>query len=239
MSKKVSKLIETTLRFLRKKDKYESEFNTEENTISDLNSESGFAEVEGNYSIAAESGARGVSYSDAYGCCASTTGFRGMSASMWGGSISGSTGISGISYTRAVSSIAASTGTDSLACGKGPYSIVCNTGFRGRALTEDKNSIAIASGFGGESVAANKKSVAIVSGYGAAAKGEIGSCLIFVDFETRKGNDNVKVISVVVDGDKIKANTYYALSDGKIIERKEIVRPARVFEGKENIDDPD
>lgn len=240
LKKSVSELIEAALRFLRNKsDQSESEVNVKEHSIADLWSKNGFAEAEGNYSIAAQTGERGVSHSNAYGCCAVTTGMRGMSASEWGGSIAGSTGFGSVSYSRAVGSISACTGTDSLACGKGSYGIVCNSGFRGRAMTEGGASVAIASGFGGEAVAKGEKSIALVTGRNAAAKGELGSCLVFVDYshpiETEASKMTCK--AVIVDGQAIKPDTYYSFVHGEIVEQKDVVRPARVFERRDSCDD--
>ena len=82
-----------------------------------------------------------------------------------------------------------------------------------------------ATGYKGASSAENKDSIAVAWGYKSKAKGVIGSHLVFADWE---GNENeyykpdswtLKGAKMVrVDGETIKADTWYVIEDGEIKE---------------------
>lgn len=84
-----------------------------------------------------------------------------------------------------------------------------------------------ATGYKSESVAGDKESIAVAWGYKSKAKGVLGSYLVFADWEgdekkywepdswTLKGAKMVQV-----DGEKIKANTWYRIENGEIIEER-------------------
>ena len=82
-----------------------------------------------------------------------------------------------------------------------------------------------ATGYKGASSAENKNSIAVAWGYKSKAKGVIGSHLVFADWE---GNENeyykpdswtLKGAKMVrVDGETIKADTWYVIEDGEIKE---------------------
>ena len=93
------------------------------------------------------------------------------------------------------------TGNRSAATNTGDYSAATNTGNRSAAKVEGANSIAI------------------VTGFNSSAAGEIGCWLVLTE---RDKEGKIKgVQSVEVDGKTIKANVFYKLVDGKIIERND------------------
>ena len=59
-----------------------------------------------------------------------------------------------------------------------------------------------------------KNGVAIAFGRGAKAKGEIGSVLVLID--TDKNNKIIAERTLIVDGDKIKADTYYTIKNNRL-----------------------
>ena len=82
-----------------------------------------------------------------------------------------------------------------------------NTGDRSAATNTGDQSAAIVSG---------KGSVAMAIGYKSKAKGSLGCWIVLAE-----QNDNYEIInvqSIKVDGDKIKADTFYTLVNGEFIE---------------------
>ena len=84
-----------------------------------------------------------------------------------------------------------------------------------------------ATGYKGKSIAGDPESVAVAWGYKSMAKGVLGSFLVFADWE---GNENhywrqeewslKGAMMVRVDGETIKADTWYTMENGEVIEVK-------------------
>ena len=84
-----------------------------------------------------------------------------------------------------------------------------------------------ATGYKGKSIAGDPESVAVAWGYKSMAKGVLGSFLVFADWE---GNEDrywkqeewsLKGAKMVrVDGETIKADTWYTMKNGEVIEVK-------------------
>ena len=103
-------------------------------------------------------------------------------------------------------SAATNTGYRSAATNTGDYSAATNTGYQSAATNTGYQSAAIVSG---------KGSVAMAIGYKSKAKGSLGCWLVLAE-----QNDNCEIIdvqSVKVDGEKIKADTFYTLVNGEFI----------------------
>ena len=99
-------------------------------------------------------------------------------------------------------SAATNTGDGSAATNTGDRSAATNTGDRSAAIVEGKESIAIATGIEGK------------------AKGALGCFIVLAEW-CKDGNCewHIKdVKSAVVDGETIKANTFYMLKDGEFTE---------------------
>ena len=99
------------------------------------------------------------------------------------------------------------TGYQSAATNTGYQSAAANTGDRSLAANTGDQSAAIVSG---------KGSVAMAIGYKSKAKGSLGCWIVLAE-----QNDNYEIInvqSIKVDGEKIKADTFYALVNGEFIE---------------------
>ena len=98
-------------------------------------------------------------------------------------------------------------GDRSAATNTGYQSAATNTGYRSAATNTGDQSAAIVSG---------KGSVAMAIGYKSKAKGSLGCWIVLAE-----QNDNYEIIdvqSVKVDGEKIKADTFYTLVNGEFIE---------------------
>ena len=92
----------------------------------------------------------------------------------------------------------------------GNYSAATNTGNYSAATNTGNYSAAVVSG---------DDSIAFVSGYQSKAKGAKGCWLVLT--ERDDGMHIVDVQAVMVDGETIKADTFYTLKDKKIIEATE------------------
>ena len=86
----------------------------------------------------------------------------------------------------------------------GDRSAATNTGYQSAATVEGKNSVAIATGLQSK------------------AKASLGSAIVVVERGEWNGNSYpLKAIcSAIVDGEKIKADTFYTVKDGVFVEAK-------------------
>ena len=112
-------------------------------------------------------------------------------------------------------SAATNTGDYSAATNTGDYSAATNTGYRSAATNTGDQSAAKVSG---------KESIAIVTGKDSKAAGALGDWIVL----TERGEWNgytypiKEVKAFKVDGEKIKADTFYKLVDGEAVEVKSI-----------------
>ena len=103
------------------------------------------------------------------------------------------------------------TGNYSTATNTGDYTAATNTGYRSAATNTGNYSAAKVSG---------KESIAIVTGKGSKAAGALGDWIVL----TERGEWNgytypiKEVKAFKVDGEKIKADTFYKLVDGEAVE---------------------
>ena len=105
-------------------------------------------------------------------------------------------------------SAATNTGNRSAATNTGDYSAATNTGDRSAATNTGYRSAATVDG---------KESVAISLGASGYAKGAIGCWIVLAEWDTKSGH-RVDVKSFYVDGEKVKANTFYILRNGELVE---------------------
>ena len=106
---------------------------------------------------------------------------------------------------------ATNTGDCSAATNTGDWSAATNTGYRSAATNTGDCSAATVEG---------KDSVAISIGYQSKAKASLGSAIVVVERGEWNGNTYpLKAIcSAIVDGEKIKADTFYTVKDGVFVE---------------------
>lgn len=174
--------------------------------------------VTGEYSIAINS--------DNYGVAASTAG---QSAAVSRGyySVASSIGRNSVSLCEHVNSVSAVTQTGSRAMTNNDYSISAASGWCSAATTGGKESIAastapkslsqtsgetsIAASVNGYSSADGKDSIAIA--INGAAKASVGNWLVLSDVKAGKV---ACVKAFYVDGEAVKADTYYRLRNGRL-----------------------
>lgn len=132
-----------------------------------------------------------------YNSISCSTRGRGIAYSAGDGSCSVSTETQGISMVNGNFGISSATGEEGSSNLKGEFGISCTTGICGGACVENANCVAVAWGYDGR------------------AKGVIGSYLVLANW----GEDNIRDAQIVkVDGEKIKADTWYTMVNGEIVE---------------------
>ena len=113
-------------------------------------------------------------------------------------------------------SAATNTGDQSAATNTGNRSAATNTGYQSAATNTGNWSAATNTGNRSAATVEGKESIAIVAGYKSKAKGAIGCWLVLTE---RDQNMHILgVQAVCVDGNTIKPDTFYMLSDGEIVE---------------------
>ena len=134
---------------------------------------------------------------------ASATGDRGAASA---------TGYRGAASATGYRGVASATGDSGAASATGDSGAASATGYRGAAS---------ATGDSGAASATGKAGVALAAGLKCRAMGEVGCALMLVEREWDCEDcihKIVNVAAVIVDGKKIKANTWYMLKGGKIVE---------------------
>ena len=117
-------------------------------------------------------------------------------------------------------SAATNTGNWSAATNTGNCSAATNTGDRSAATNTGDSSAATNTGNWSAATVTWKDSVAIVTGYDSKVKGAIGCAIVCVERGEWNGkNYPIKAIcSAIVDGEKIKADTWYTVKNGEFVE---------------------
>ena len=159
--------------------------------------------------------------SDATGYCgaSSATGNYGASSATGNKGASSATGYKGASSATGNYGASSATGYKGASSATGDYGASSATGNCGASS---------ATGYKGSAIAGDPESIAVAWGYKGKAKGVIGSYLVLADWE---GNENnfwtqeewsLKGAKMVrVDGEKIKADTWYTMENGEIVEVEE------------------
>ena len=104
-------------------------------------------------------------------------------------------------------SAATNTGNWSAATNTGNWSAATNTGYQSAATNTGNQSAATVGG---------AESIAVVTGYGSKAKGAVGCWLVLAERDEKMHILGVQ--AVCVDGETIKADTFYMLKNGAITE---------------------
>ena len=156
----------------------------------------------GNYSAATNTGNRSAATNTGYQSAATNTG----------------------SYSAATNtgnySAATNTGYQSAATNTGNYSAATNTGNQSAATNTGNYSAATNTGYHSAAKVSGKESIAIVTGKGSKAAGALGDWIVLTERGEWNGDTcPIKEVKAFkVDGEKIKADTFYKLVDGEAVE---------------------
>ena len=115
-------------------------------------------------------------------------------------------------------SAATNTGNQSAATNTGDRSAATNTGNRSAATNTGYQSAATNTGNRSAATVEGKESVAISLGIESKAKGAFGCWLVLAEWECGDELHRKDVQCVIVDGEIIKADTFYILKDGRFTE---------------------
>ena len=176
----------------------------------------------GNKSVASNTGDYSVASNTGYNSVASNTGNKSVASNTGDYSVASNTGNYSVASNTGYNSVASNTGNKSVASNTGNYSVASNTGYNSVASNTGYKSVA--SNTGDYSVAKNLGIKGISSNLGIKGKsaGKKGTWLVLAEwiFNEHEMKYEVKEIkTIVVDGKKIKEDTYYALEDGKFVEK--------------------
>jgi len=147
---------------------------------------------------------------------ASATGDSGSaSATGYGGSAS-ATGDSGSASATGYGGSASATWSRGSASATGDSGSASATGDGGSASATGDGGSASATGYGGSASATGENSISMATGIFGKAKGAMGVWLVASEWVEKDGKWHRKTVkTVLVDGKKIKADTWYSIKNGK------------------------
>ena len=117
-------------------------------------------------------------------------------------------------------SAATNTGDQSAATNTGDQSAATNTGNWSAATASGKNSVAVSTGYNSAATASGENSVAVSTGRYGKARGEIGRAIVLCEYDD--DGTLLRIRSEIVDGEKIKANTFYTLKNGSLVDADDL-----------------
>lgn len=177
----------------------------------------------GDYSAATNTSDRSVAISDGKYSAATNTGDYSAAINNSSWSAATSTGKRSVASNDGYRSVSVNTGIQSAAINKGNYSISSNTGDQSAATNDGYRSVSVNTGNCGTASTDGSESFAITTGYMGKVKGAIGCWIACAEW----AYDGIgswfpaDFKAVRVDGEKIKADTWYRLEEGKFIEVEE------------------
>ena len=166
----------------------------------------GAASATGWTSAALATGDKGVASATGAWSVASATGSRGAASA---------TGSQGAASATGCYSVASSTGSQGAASATGDWSVASATGYRSAASATGCYSVASSTGCYSLASADNPTAIAVAWGPFGRVKGVLGAHVVCAEWRNGK---LVEAKMAVVDGDKIKADTYYMLKNGEFAE---------------------
>ena len=197
----------------------------------------GASSATGNCGASSATGNKGASSATGYYGASSATGYYGASSATGNYGASSATGNKGASSATGNKGASSATGDYGASSATGYKGASSATGYKGASsATGDYGASSAtgncgassATGYKGSAIAGDPESIAVAWGYKGKAKGVIGSYLVLADWE---GNENnfwtqeewsLKGAKMVrVDGEKIKANTWYMMENGEVVEVEE------------------
>ena len=173
----------------------------------------GASSATGDYGASSATGDYGASSATGYKGASSATGDYGASSATGNCGASSATGDCGASSATGYKGASSATGDYGASSATGNCGASSATGYKGASSADDENAVAVA------------------WGYKSKAKGVLGSHLVFANWEYVGDEDDdscdrsepdawelAGAVMVRVDGEKIKADTWYTMRDGKVIE---------------------
>ena len=176
---------------------------------------SGVASATGDNGAASATGRRGAASATGWSGVASATGDNGAASATGAWSVASATGRRGAASATGSQGAASATGDWSVASATGRHSVASATGRRGIVSATGDWSVASATGCYSVASADNPTAIAVAWGPFGRVKGVLGAHVVCAEWRNGK---LVEAKMAVVDGDKIKADTYYMLKNGEFAE---------------------
>lgn len=122
-----------------------------------------------------------------------------------------------------VFAVAAATGDSATAVSSGCFGAAVSTGYYSAARGTGQYSVAVNSGHGSTAEAKGYSSVAVANGLEPRVRGAIGCAIVCTErYQDSNGLHPLRAVcAAIVDDDKIKANTWYTVKDGKFVEAQD------------------
>ena len=199
-------------------------------TMSKVNKEAGSDERHG---FASATGDYGASSATGYKGASSATGYKGASSATGNCGASSATGYKGASSATGDYGASSATGDYGASSATGNCGASSATGYKGASSATGDCGASSATGYKGASSVSDPTGVAVAWGHEARAKGCKGAHLILSDWKyvgarysdgdymdpyDKESWELTGAKMVVVDGEKIKEDTYYRCIEGEIVE---------------------
>ena len=180
----------------------------------------GAASATGYRGAASATGDRGAASATGYQGAASATGNRGAASATGDQGAASATGNRGAASATGDQGAASATGYRGAASATGDQGAASATGDQGAASATGNQGAASATGYQGAASATGKAGVALAAGYECKAMGALGCAICCVERGEWDGEAHpiIAVKAAIVDGEKIKADTWYRLKNGEFEE---------------------
>ena len=180
----------------------------------------GAASATGYQGAASATGDQGAASATGYRGAASATGYRGAASATGYQGAASATGDQGAASATGYQGAASATGDQGAASATGYRGAASATGYRGAASATGYRGAASATGYRGAASATGKAGVALAAGLECKAMGALGCAICCVERGEWDGEAHpiIAVKAAIVDGEKIKADTWYQLKNGEFVE---------------------
>ena len=173
----------------------------------------GHAAAQGNYGHAAEQGKYGHAAAQGNYGHAAAQGYKGHAAAQ---------GNKGHATTQGYCGHAAAQGAEGHAVAQGYRGHAAAQGYEGHAVAQGDYGHAAAQGNKGHAEVDGKEAIAAAFGINGKAKACLGSWIMLAEWELKNGNWHIAAVKTAqIDGEKLKADTWYILKNGKFEEVEE------------------
>ena len=173
----------------------------------------------GYQSAATNTGYQSAATNTGYQSAATNTGNRSAATNTGNRSAATNTGNRSAATNTGYQSAATNTGYQSAAINTGDRSAATNTGNRSAAINTGYQSAATNTGYQSAAKVEGFESFAIATGIGGKACGKIGCYIAVAEWvRTGTGHKLADFRTAMVDGEKIKEDTFYSLKNGEFVE---------------------
>ena len=133
------------------------------------------------------------------------------------------TGDQGAASATGYQGAASATGYQGAASATGDQGAASATGTRGAASATGDQGAASATGYQGAASATGTSCIALTTGFEGRVMGSVGNAIVCCERGEWDGNTYplLSICSAIVDGEKIKSDTWYTVKNGEFVEVKE------------------